>query len=101
MPYGGFSQLSSGGSTQLFTISRQLCEDTAPFQLPTASTWSVTGQAGKLSAFSCGDYGGSDGGYGDIVYVYLVVMVMIMVVVMVVTVLQGLACLLCQQNACH
>lgn len=40
VPFGGFSQLSSGGSTQLFTISRQPCMEgsSVSIPLPTAST---------------------------------------------------------------
>ncbi|PVD28501.1 hypothetical protein C0Q70_11089 [Pomacea canaliculata] len=38
VPYGGFSQLPSGGSIQLFTISRQPCAATVPYPLPTTST---------------------------------------------------------------
>ncbi|XP_076444594.1 E3 ubiquitin-protein ligase HACE1-like isoform X2 [Babylonia areolata] len=38
VPFGGFSQLSSGGSTQLFTISRQPCPQHPSIPLPTAST---------------------------------------------------------------
>ncbi|KAL8586648.1 hypothetical protein ACOMHN_040156 [Nucella lapillus] len=38
VPFGGFSQLSSGGSTQLFTISRQPCSQDRSIPLPTAST---------------------------------------------------------------
>ncbi|KAK7107145.1 hypothetical protein V1264_015110 [Littorina saxatilis] len=68
VPFGGFSQLSSGGSIQMFTISRQPCPPDPPFPLPTASTCinllrlpeypsSAVLQDRLLTALRCGSQG--------------------------------------------